>query len=118
MPITSKDQKEDILDLLIHTKRKSQKLELRLRMLKQQAEAKKVETARKKLSKKIDKLTVAAMRSWKGSAASTKTKVEKGNKDLQRSINSIKKKIKIAENVVKVVGYIDDAAKLAAKLLV
>jgi hypothetical protein len=34
------------------------------------------------------------------------------------SIRDIKKKIKVAENIVKATGYLDDAIKVAAKLLV
>lgn len=117
MPINNID-KEALIDALLESKRKGFRLEISLRFQGKNAEADKVKAKTRKLSRTMDNLLSQAMQSWLGNATVLRQTMTKTNANLQASIRDIKKKIEVAENIVKAIGYLDDAIKLAAKLLV
>lgn len=109
-------KKEDLIDGLQTTLGKGQKLEIRLRLTGEGASADEVAKRNRALSKKIDRLIRDAMNEWTGGAAAFEKEIKSSNRRLQAAIRDIKKKIKVAENVVKALGYIDDAIQVAAKI--
>jgi hypothetical protein len=56
------------------------------------------------------------MQDWIGSANLTIEAIKKTNKNLQKTIRDIKKDVEVAKNIVKAIGYLDDAIKIAATL--
>ena len=115
MPV-SKQNKEDIIDRLLATHSKAQKLALNLKFAGNTADAAKVEQRNKDLSKRIDGLIAKAMRDWNTGAAAHLEGIKAANTKLQASIKDIKKKIAVARNVVKALGYLDDAIEIARKV--
>ncbi len=117
MPIKNID-KEALIDALLESKRKGLRLEIRLRFQGKNSEADKVGAKTRKLSRRMDNLIAQAMQSWLGNATVLRQTMTKTNANLQASIRDIKRNIKVAANIVKATGYLDDAIKVAAKLLV
>ena len=113
----SAQNKEKLIDTLLETKRKGHRLQITLKFQNNLTKAKTVGDKCRTLSSKIDKLIAQSMRQWLGSASKIIAERKKGNTKLQATINDIKKKKNIANNVVKAVGFIDDAIEAAAKLI-
>jgi hypothetical protein len=116
MPI-SKPNKQLLIRSLQATRNKGDELEIELLIAGRDAEAGQVREATDRLSKQIRRLITAAKKSWRGQADALLKDMKKRNASLQAAIRDIKKKIKIAENVVKAVGFVDDAVEVAAKAL-
>jgi hypothetical protein len=116
MPI-SKANKEALYDSLDESKRKGQRLEIRLRFQGKNEDADQVKAKTDELSQQLDDLLAGIMENWSGNAKALITATKDTNKRLQASIRDIKNKIKIGENLVKALGYLDDAIKVAKKLL-
>jgi uncharacterized protein YbbC (DUF1343 family) len=116
MPI-SVANKEKIIDRFMDTARKGHRIEISLRFQGEMEEADKVARENRKLSSKVDKLIAQAMRQWQGSAVTVITEMKRSNRNLQVCVNSIRKKIKVAQNVVKALGHIDNAIEAAGKLI-
>ena len=116
MPISTPN-KQPFIRLLQNTRNKGDELEIELLLKGRTAEAKKVREATDRLSKQIRKLINAAKKIWRGQAQALEKDMRKRNANLQGTIRDIKKKVKIAQNVVKAVGFIDDAVALAAKVM-
>lgn len=112
----SKQSKLDIIDRLLATHGKAQKLALILKFAGQAAKAKEVEERNARLSKKIDILLAKAMRDWNTSAATHIEGIKAANAKLQANIADIKKKIRVAQNVVKALGHLDKAIEIAGKV--
>lgn len=110
--------KEAMIDALLESKRKGFRLEITLRFQGKAAEADEVKAKTRKLSRKIDDLLVRAMEDWLGNAAALIKTMKNTNAKLQASIRDIKKRIKVAQNVVKAIGFLDDAIDVAVKLLI
>jgi hypothetical protein len=77
-----------------------------------------------KIRKKTDELVLenkaliaALMKEWLGTVAEIEGNLQNINAGLKAVIQDIKGDIEIAQNVVKAVGYIDDAIGIATKLL-
>ena len=80
-------------------------------------EAKKARAKTKKLSKEIDRILGALMEEWIGTANTRIESIRKTNNDLQKTIRDIKKGAETAKNILKALGYLDEAIKTAVKLL-
>lgn len=115
MPM-SKSRKLALIRSLQNTRNKGDALEVELLIQGKTADARKVRARTDKLSKEIRKLISAAKRSWRGRAEALERDIRSTNARLQRSIGRITRRIEVAQNVVKAVGFIDDAVKLAADL--
>lgn len=118
MPIRSEVSKQQIIDALLRVKRRAHKLVIRLLFAEEEQEARKVEWAARRLSRRIDGLLGAAMEEWTGTAASVKDQIGRCHDALGRRIASIQRGVKIAENVGEAVEAIDDAAAIAARLMI
>jgi DNA integrity scanning protein DisA with diadenylate cyclase activity len=117
MTIIKKEDKELIVDKLLITKRKGHNLEIDLMFKEMEDDAKKVRRKTKNLSKKVDSLLSALMQDWIGSARLTIESINKTNENLQKTIRDIKRDVEVAKNIVKAIGYLDDAIMIAANLL-
>jgi len=117
MPIRDAQKKEDVLDRLLETKRRGQRLSLRLRLMKRPQDAAKVDRAVRRLTREIDRLLGRAMEEWLGSASAVSASIKSVNRKLQGRITAIKRKIDVVENVVEAVGLVDDAVRIAAALM-
>ncbi|MGJ8654498.1 MAG: hypothetical protein ACSHX8_14655 [Opitutaceae bacterium] len=80
-------------------------------------QALKLERRRSRLKLEIDALLRDLYQDWIGDAKSLKGNIDGSNKKLKEAIKDIEKKIKIAQNIVKAVGYIDDVIKVATDLV-
>ena len=117
MTINNKEDKALIADKLRNTNRKGHNLEIDLLFKEMKAEAEKVRIKTNNLSKKVDSLIAALMQDWIGSANLTIESIKKTNENLQKTIRDIKKDVEVAKNIVKAIGYLDDAIMIAANLL-
>jgi hypothetical protein len=109
--------KEKLLESLMGTHRQGQVAELRLRFQEEPDEAEKIWAANIRLSTEIDILLGRIMEDWLGSAARATADLRKANANLKAAIDDIQKQIKVAQNVVKVVGLLDEAVAIARKAL-
>ena len=114
MPIKSKPAKKAILAELRRSRTKADELEQELIMQGEDEEAEKVRRANKRLVRRIDALVAVMMRDWLGQSATLQADLRRRNARLQGCIRDVQKKLKVAENVVRATGLIDEAAKLAA----
>ncbi|UVL22763.1 hypothetical protein [Pseudomonas donghuensis] len=116
MPITMTEKQATIQQLLA-AKTKSYVAELTLRMKDYPDEADEVQEHGKELSRQIDRLIGEAMSDWMGDADAIISYVKLTNQRMQRSINEINNDIKITENAVKLIGFIDDLVKVAIAII-
>lgn len=109
--------KENILESLMSVRRQGQLAELNLRFQGESEEADSVWGATARLSTEIDILIGRMMQDWLGSAKSVKKSIESLNSKIETAASDIKKQTRIAQNVVKVVGLLDDGVDLAKKAI-
>ena len=110
-------EKEKFLAALIDTRSSAQSGEIRLRFQGNTAEANQVSEACDRLTDQIDTLTGQLMDDWLGSASKAMADLGKKSGALDDAVASIKKQLKIAQNVVKLTGALDDAVAIAKKVL-
>lgn len=113
----SDEHKEDAIQNLLVTLQRSQNLELNLRFRNDIENVKEIAKKNKQLNKQIDKLIVEAMQEWLVDAQVITNKVKKANTNLQRAITNVKKKKKVAQNIVKAIGLVDDVLSIGKSLL-
>ncbi len=115
----NQEEKEAIIDKFLTTKRKGHMLEIDLSFKGMDDDAEKVKTKNTELSEKVDNLLKNIMQDWIDDTSSGVVEELKNiNRKIQDTIRDIKKDIKIAKNVVKALGYLDEAIKFAIDLLV
>lgn len=115
MAISNSD-KLAIIQCLLVTKQKAHVLEISLRFESRSNEAEQVARKAKELSDQIDRLLGQVMGTWLDQAATILQKIEQANASLESSIQEIQDEVEVAENVVKAIGYIDDAVVVASKI--
>lgn len=116
MPI-SVDEKEAALIALMDRRRLGQIAELSLRAQNHASEADEIWRSVTRLSAEIDILIGKMMDDWDSKIDSVTKRLVKANGKLQLAVDEIKRDIKIAQNVVKVIGLLDDAIGIAQKLV-
>lgn len=72
---------------------------------------------KKRLMVEIDGLLQDLYQDWIGRAEQLKPKLDKANTEIDKLIEKIEKDIECAQNIVKIIGYIDDVVKLAADMV-
>jgi hypothetical protein len=112
----SDESKRRALRQLSRTKEKAQALEFELRIQGNEEDANEVKKKREKLTGQIDDLLKRSMEAWLMSAAEVEADLNNANTSLQKAIRDIKGKAETAKNVVKAIGFIDDAVSIAGKL--
>jgi hypothetical protein len=110
-------EKEEILESLINSRRQGQLAELALRFQKKTDEAEKIWEENARLSTEIDILLGQMMEEWLGSADQAIKKLTAASTNLEAAVADIKKQINVAQNVVKVIGLLDDVVGIAKKAL-
>lgn len=116
MPFEPTD-KEKVLESLMAARRQGQLAELSLRFRNKPDEAEKIRGGNARLSTEIDILIGRMMEEWIGRADTAIKGLTAANTKLEAAVADIKKQIQIAQNVVKVVGFLDDAVAIAKKVL-
>lgn len=116
MPFTP-TEKEKFLAALMDTRSAAQTGEIRLRFQQQTAEADQVKDACDRLTAEIDTLTGQLMTEWLGNADKAVVDLGKRAAAVDDAIANIKKKVKIAQSLTKLVGGLDDAVAIAKKVL-
>ena len=84
-------------------------VEARLRFAGDDAAADEIAARHDELRDEIDRLRGQVADQWTLNAAQLEEGIRKANEKVQASIRKIQKKINVAENVVKVIGLVDDA---------
>jgi hypothetical protein len=110
--------KEKLLESLMGIHRQGQVAEIRLRFQGGLDEGEKIWEGNIRLSMEIDILIGRIMEDWLGSAARATADLRKANTNLKTAIDDIRRQIEVAQNVVKVVGLLDEAVAIAKKALV
>lgn len=116
MPFTP-TEKEKFLAALMDSRRAGQTAEVRLRFQGNTAEAEEVKEAGDRLTDEIDTLTGELMTDWLANANKAIADITKKSDAIDDAVADIKKKLKIAQNVVKLIGALDDAVAIAKKVL-
>ncbi|MCF7762428.1 MAG: hypothetical protein K9N62_02020 [Verrucomicrobia bacterium] len=70
-----------------------------------------------RLKLEIDGLLRDLYQDWIGDASALRKRLDVSNKAIDAAVKDIEKKIKLAENIVKVLGYIDEGIEIAAGLV-
>jgi len=103
------------LNALVATHNKGLKLEVALDLQNEDTSATK--QANNRLAQKIDKLRGKLDDEWAKDAQDVRKEITSANGQIEKAIKAIVKGIKVAENIVKAVGYIDRAVEVASRLL-
>ncbi len=109
--------KEKVLESLMGVRRQGQLAELCLRFQNKTDEAEKIWEGNAHLSTEIDILLGRMMEEWLGRSDQAIKGLTAANTKLEAAVADIKKQVKVAQNVVKVVGLLDDAVAIAKKAL-
>jgi hypothetical protein len=109
-------QKEKVVESLMAARRQGQTIEITLRFQGKTDEAEKVWQENRRLSTEIDILIGQMMDEWLGDAERVIKGLGKISTKLEAAIAEIKKQITVAQNVVKIIGLLDDAVAIAKKV--
>jgi hypothetical protein len=109
-------EKEKVVESLMAAHRQGQLTEVSLRFQGKPDEADKVWQDNTRLSAEIDILIGRMMDEWLGDAESAIKGLAKANTKLEAAVDEIKKQINVAQNVVKIIGLLDDAIAIAKKV--
>lgn len=114
--IIKNSDKQDIISGLLVANQKAHMVETTLRFKGRASEANQISEKTTELSDKIDELLGRVMDEWTGEAEKIDSSISKANASLQKTIRDIQNDLKIAENVVKAVGFVDDVIVIASKI--
>ena len=109
-------QKEKVMESLMAAQRQGQITEINLRLQGKPDEAEKVWQSNNRLSAEIDILIGQMMDEWLGNAERAIKGLAKINDKLETAVAEIKKQINVTQNVVKIIGLLDDAVAIAKKV--
>jgi peptidoglycan hydrolase CwlO-like protein len=115
---TTIEEKLDLLNAMSRSLGKLTNVEARLRFRGDTAEADQIKEKHDELREAIDKLRGQIADKWTADAADIEAEIRKRNTKLQDSIRSIQNDIQTAENVVKILGLVDDALQAVSGLAV
>jgi hypothetical protein len=107
--------KEKVLESLMAARRQGQLAEISLRFQGKSNDAEKIWEGNARLSMEIDILIGRMMEEWLGAANNAISDLTAANAKIEATVADIKKQIQIAQNVVKVIGFLDDAVAIAKK---
>jgi hypothetical protein len=110
-------QKEKVIESLMAEHRQGQIAEINLRLQGKPDEADKVWQENTRLAAEIDILIGQMMDEWLGNAERAIKGLAKINTKLEAAVAEIKKQMNVAQNVVKIIGLLDDAVAIAKKVV-
>lgn len=111
------NEKQILIQSLLAAKTKSYTAEFELLLKGNTDKAEQVRIAGKVLTRQIDSLIAQTMVDWVGDASELNQKVKSINTKIQRSISEIKSDVNTVNNVIKLVGFIDEVVNIAASLV-
>ena len=114
----SQDDKLKLLDALMDARRQGQLAEISLRSQGLGDDAEKIRKSVTVLSAQIDVLIGRMMEDWLGQVDKAIGDMATCTKGLQTAVDQIRKKVAIAQTVVKALGFVDQAVATAAKVFV
>lgn len=117
MPIRSAASKERIVDALLQTSRQVHRLIIRLRFQGREGDVAAAERRARRLSRHLDALLGAAVDDWLGSAAGVEAEIRRVNRRLGRTLGELRRRREVADHLTKALGLIDEAVRIAARLL-
>jgi predicted transcriptional regulator len=109
-------EKEKVLESLMSAHSQGQLTEVSLRLQGKPDEADKLKPGNTRLSGEIDNLIGKMMDEWLGDADRNMKALTAANAKLEAAVAEIKKQINVAQNVVKIIGLLDDAVAIAKKV--
>jgi len=112
------EAKIDLITSMVTSLGKLTNVEARLRFAGDAARADQVRQKHDELRDAIDTLRGKVADQWTQDAAQIEAEITKRNAKVQASVRNIQKKIDIAENVVKIIGQVDDAIQAVAGLVI
>ena len=112
----SKLIKQQIIQNLLVTKQKSHNLEMTLRFKGQTQQADLVAAKTQELTAEIDTLLVKLLDEWLTESVGVVGEIRSGNTRLQTSIRKVSQGVQTAQNIVKAIGFVDDAIAIAARI--
>ena len=112
----SERKKQEIIQGLLVTKQRAHNLEIILRFAGNSEEADAVKETTSALTAQIDTLLSQLISEWLASSVDVVENIKNSNANLQRAINKISRGVDTAQNIVKAIGFIDEAVAIAAKL--
>jgi hypothetical protein len=110
-------QKEKVIESLMAEHRQGQIAEINLRLQGKPDEADKVWQENTRLAAEIDILIGQMINEWLGNAERGIKGLAKINTKLEAAVAEIKKQMNVAQNVVKIIGLLDDAVAIAKKVV-
>jgi Skp family chaperone for outer membrane proteins len=110
-------EKQTLLESLMDARRSGQIAEVSLRLQQKESDADKIRDANERLASEIDTLQGQLMQDWLAKASTVIADLGKRTDALDEAVDRIKKKVKVAENVTKAIGFLDDAVVIAKKAL-
>ncbi|WP_440455210.1 hypothetical protein [Psychrobacter sp. ASPA161_9] len=108
-PTTNKQQ---LIQQLSASKTKAYKIECKLSLKGMDDEAFEVRIRVDELNRRIDRLRAETMSDWLENSDKTIVDVYLINKELKRCINYINHNVDVVENIVKLVGFIDEIVEI------
>jgi len=114
----TQEEKTDVIDDLNEAYGRAKRLESILILKGKTDEANDLAVKNDKLLESINQLLGQSLDAWLADSVNMAASLKNANDDLKSRIDDIKKDIDTAENIVKAVGFIDDAVEIAARLLV
>jgi len=114
----SQDDKLKFLDELMDARRQAQLAEISLRSQGLADDAEKLHKSVVVLSAQIDVLIGRMMEDWLGQVDKAIADMAACTNGLQTAVDQIRKKVAIAQTVVKALGFVDQAVAAAAKVFV
>jgi hypothetical protein len=110
-------QKEKVVESLMAARRQGQIAEIKLRFQGKSDEAEKVWQINRRLSTEIDILIGQMMDAWLDDAERAIGRLLNVNANLEGAIAQIENQINVAQNVVKIIGLLDDTVAIAKKVV-
>jgi hypothetical protein len=107
--------KEKVLEFLMTVHRQGQFMEVKLRLQGKPDEAEKLWQSNTRLSTEIDILIGQIMDEWLGDAERAIEDLTDAKAKLGAAVADIKQQIDVPQNVVKVLGLLDEAVAIAKK---
>jgi biotin operon repressor len=112
------EAKLDLLDRMNATLGKLTNAQIRLQLAGEQDLAAEMDTKRKALLAQIDRLRGQVLDNWSVSAEALDEKLQVANRTVQTRIRSIRNRVNVADNAIKIIAQIDRTLNFLKALVV
>ncbi|GEM_PF-2889628 len=111
------NEKLRVIAVLQRLHQNGQKLEMELRVKHPEEDADRVWEANQRLALEIDSLLGRAMDDWGMAASTAQRQLEGATESFKSAVADIKKKMNVVRKIIDASRYLDDAVKVARKVL-